>query len=721
MLEKSQIHLLFVRAFHNPFTAWIVLALSLCVTLLAYTITNSVVNQRAEDRFTFRSQEISKAIVDRLNVYEQALWGAVALMNASSEVTRAEYARYVDTLDINQHWPGIQGMGYSIPLSASELQDHIETIRQQGFSDYTVNPIGDREQYSAIIYLEPFDWRNRRAFGYDMWSNDMRRAAMARARDQGTAATSGIITLVQETDEDVQRGFLTYLPVYRSKDVPSTVKQRREQFQGWVYAPFRMGNLMEGIFDTERNDIEFEIYDGNDMYQQSLLYDSDQQIQSLIPNHQPRFSKILNLNLQGRPWTVYFSTPSDFVVSDNFQPFYIVVAGLIVDILLFYLIYSLYILHRRAESLGNEWRLIIEQAPNALITTKKDGSIVMTNTRAEELFGYQKGELIGQSIEVLIPDNIKSSHPQKRENFLRAPKARDMGAGRDLRGKRKDGTEVRVEIGLNPLRTRQGIFVVAAVVDITERLNNQAELQNANDLLLTKNQEMEQFIYTVSHDLKAPLVTIGGFTSRLKTSLADTLDEKQSHQLQRIANNVEHMEGLLSDLLQLSRVIREDIDKSLINSETLIKSLLNTLESSINKAGGTIHIVRPLADVYGNERMLFQCLQNLVANALQYPHPDRTIVIDIKIEDQSESTAIIVTDNGMGIEEKYFDRIFRIFERLNVGDGTGVGLAIVKTIAEKHDGRIMVSSTYHEGSTFTLVIPKPIPKAETNLSLQVTC
>lgn len=216
---------------YNPIIAWAVLTLSIALTVSAYFASKHLVDDSLQDKFEFRSNEIAQAIEDRLFVYEQMLWSGVALFHAQSEqnVSRKQWADFVLALDIEKNWPGIQGMGFSIPVNPDEKAIHENTIQSEGFNDYRIRPEGDRDEYSAIIYLEPFDWRNKRAFGYDMWSNTMRRAAMKRARDEGVAATSGIITLVQETSDDIQRGFLTYVPVYLGSRIPDNRSERQSR------------------------------------------------------------------------------------------------------------------------------------------------------------------------------------------------------------------------------------------------------------------------------------------------------------------------------------------------------------------------------------------------------------------------------------------------------------------------------------------------------------
>ena len=355
-----------------------------------------------------------------------------------------------------------------------------------------------------------------------------------------------------------------------------------------------------------------------------------------------------------------------------------------------------------------ELRLVIEQAPNALILIDQHGNIAVTNAQAETLFGYNTDDLIGQSIEILVPDTIRARHPDLRQQFMQSPKARAMGAGRDLTAQRKDGSKVAVEIGLNPINTRSGQFVVASIVDITERKRSQQQLEQINQELQQKNNELEQFIYTVSHDLKTPLVTISGFNQRLRQSLLNTISDKQKHQLDRIDANIVHMEKLLNDLLGLSQVIHKEMKKTLINTKDLIGDVLSHMEELISQHNVTVNLVHSSLRIYGNENLLAQCLQNLIVNAINYRHPKRAPAITINQQEREHIYLLSVADNGIGIEEKYFAKIFRIFERLNVGEGTGVGLAIVKTIMEKHGGKVTVSSIPDKGSTFTLYLPKPV-------------
>ncbi|MEJ2681251.1 MAG: CHASE domain-containing protein [Gammaproteobacteria bacterium] len=643
----------FFGFFHSVYTAWIILGLSLALTVLAYVLTHAAVQQRWKDHFDFKAQELEQAILDRTALYEQVLWGGVGLFNANdAQVDRKRFALYVDALNLNEHWPGVQGVGFSVPVAPNELAAHVAAIRQEGFPDYQLRPSGVRDVYTATIYLEPFDWRNQRAFGFDMWSDAWRREAMRRARDEGRAAMSGMITLVQETDENVQRGFLMYVPVYRHAVIPDTVAARRQAFVGWVYAPFRAGNLMQGILAKGDPHIEFEIFDGERITADNVLFDSNDVLHLSEAAHQPLFSRAVRVRLQGRTWTLYFNTPTRFVENNHEAnlPAYVAIAGLTVDVLLFYVIYSLYLNHRRVQRVSRDWRAVIEQAPNAIIITDHAGRIVNTNSQAAILFEYTAKELLGKSIEILVPEANQHQHVALREGFQAAPKARAMGKGRDLSGLKKDGSLVPVEIGLSPLNMARGRFVVASIVDTSEYKRIRQSLENSNAQMSQKNLEMEQFIYTVSHDLKSPLVTIGGFSHQLFSGFQEQLNEKQQHQFKRIFSNVAYMENLLDDLLMLSRVIRQNVAKGELVVREVVDKVLRILESTVTQPDVTVTVqVLPQQRLYGNARLVSQCLQNLIVNAIQYRSPDRDPVIRIDAQVLPHATRLSVQDNGMGI------------------------------------------------------------------------
>jgi len=401
----------FAERFHSPLTAWIILFISLLLTFAAYTASHRLIEQNTNDKFDVRAHEISKAIEDRIHIYEQILWSGVALFYTAPEqkITRQQWAAFVKALSIDQHWPGIQGMGYSIPINPADKSAHENLIRSEGFRDYQIKPEGEREEYSSIVYLEPFDWRNSRAFGYDMWSNTMRRDAMTRARDGGVAATSSIITLVQETNADAQRGFLTYVPVYKGGEIPTTLTERRNRFLGWVYAPFRANNLMTGILDSTDKDIIFDIYNGSNITPENRLYRSlatEEEVKDSI------FTKTISLTLQGSLWTIVFYTSADFSLNDQSNiPTFVAVVGLIIDILLFYVILSLHYINRRAQDIAGNITVELQTTKDKLEITVNERTVELRNAhnQLEDQVHQRTKELQKKVTEMEKMDRLSSN------------------------------------------------------------------------------------------------------------------------------------------------------------------------------------------------------------------------------------------------------------------------------------------------------------------------
>lgn len=364
----------------------------------------------------------------------------------------------------------------------------------------------------------------------------------------------------------------------------------------------------------------------------------------------------------------------------------------------------------RSQKEQERFRLAVEAAPNAMIMVSRSGQIVLFNTEAQRMFGYSAEELNGKSIHQLVPIELRHAHHSHVEQFFRSPVRRAMGREQnELKGRRKSGECFAIEVGLTPVESDNQFYVISSIVDISGRKIQQAKLNALNEELMRKNQEMEQFIYTVSHDLKAPLVTIAGFATRLRNTPDIVFPDKQIHQIDRILVNVKAMETLLQDLLHLSRIIKRDLEKSWVNAQEAIEKVLNTLEGHIADTGAEITIESSLADIYAQESLLLQCLQNLLSNALKYTQPGKKPRVCITSVVEAQASGFRIKDQGVGIAPQHQERVFNVFERLNpqTCEGTGVGLSIVKAIMEKHSGRVSMSSTEGVGTEFVLLFPYP--------------
>ena len=297
----------------STWPALLLLAAGLVLTGLATRHTQQGLVAAARREFDFACHEIGFKVEDRLDDHEQILRSGAALFAATERVTRAEWRAFVQHLEVDHQWPGIQGIGYAMLLPPERLAAHIQEIRQEGFPDYKVWPEGERAVYSSIIYLEPFTNRNLRAFGYDMFSEIVRRTAMGRARDENTAALTGKVKLVQETSTGVQAGTLMFVPVYRQGMPVTTVAERRAALQGWVYSPYRMNDLMRGILgeweSLKGKRIRLQTFDGEKTSATELLYDSEAANESPL-RPAAEFTLQTPITYAGRRWTLLFTQSS---------------------------------------------------------------------------------------------------------------------------------------------------------------------------------------------------------------------------------------------------------------------------------------------------------------------------------------------------------------------------------------------------------------------------
>ena len=487
-----------LRWVHSPATAWIILVCSLVLTVAAWQISSQFVEQRARDRFEYAAGEVKEEILQRMIEYEAVLRGGVGYFGSSAEVTRAEWQAYVQALKIEDYYPGIQGLGFARMIDAATRREYEARISAEGFPDFKITPDGGRDIYSAIEFLEPFDWRNQRAFGYDMFSEPVRRDAMIRARDTGMPALSGKVTLVQETDEDVQAGFLVYLPVYRHGSVPETAEQRRNALVGFVYSPFRMNDLMHGILGAGLPGISFHIFDGRSQDEADILFhsvnskpsasvagrgdtrDGDTREPGRVRDgwSEPSASTFQSLNaleVGGHDWTLVVEANQGFAdLRDERQPLIIAVAGGVIDLLLFVVINVLWRrrewAERKADEMTGDLKVFshaIDQSPVSVIIADTARTIVYVNPQFTASSGYAADDVIGRKADFLL---LEDEHPDEAREIWEAVEAGHRWSG-DLMHRRKTGEEYWESVSISPVYSEEGrvSHFLAVKLDITER------------------------------------------------------------------------------------------------------------------------------------------------------------------------------------------------------------------------------------------------------------
>ncbi len=350
-------------------------------------------------------------------------------------------------------------------------------------------------------------------------------------------------------------------------------------------------------------------------------------------------------------------------------------------------------------------RLVVESAPNAMILVNQSGNITMINKQTELLFGYERSDLIGSKIEILIPGRFTPDHANQRNHFFKKPQTRSMGAGRELFARKKDGTEVQVEIGLNPIETDDGQMVLASIIDITERKIQERTLKRQVELE-TKNRELEQFAYIASHDLQEPLRTVSNYMQIFEEDYLNQLDENAKKYIRSVNNATQRMSMLVKALLDFSRLGR---DRKLVyvDCKKLLDNVISDLQGMIEQSRATIEVSEmPKLNIYEVE--VSQLFQNLITNAIKFQKKGNVPRIQIAATPLEEKWQFSIQDNGIGIAHKHFGRIFDIFQRLHSTkeyDGNGIGLANCKKIVELHQGEIWVESTLGKGTIFNFTIP----------------
>ncbi|MDD5176183.1 MAG: CHASE domain-containing protein [Sterolibacterium sp.] len=543
----------------------IVLLAGLGATYTVWTLGKKDLRQIQQEKLEFRVNEISDNIQSRLKSYEQVLLGASGLYAASRSVEPEEFRIYVDKLKLGTNFPGIQGVGFSQLIRPAEKWHHIERERRQGFPNYVLRPTGEREIYTAIIHLEPFDWRNQRAFGFDMYSEPVRRVAMRQAWEEGSTVISGKVTLVQETNEDTQAGFLMYVPVYRNGARLDHAGDRLANLVGWTFSPFRMNDLMKGVLGKKYGEtkatVDLEIYDGGEINPKNQLYDSNL-VEQGSETAYGAFHASRKIAFGKHVWTVMVHALPEFEQQAAKDQLHLISnVGVTLSILIAALAWLL--LNGRAHALAlaknmtvllreEEAKLrklsglnqaILDSANYMVISTGTDGVIRTFNRAAERMLGYPEEDVVGKATPAIFHDAQEViRHAKNLSHELGVPVAPGFEAfiAKARLGQvdecewnyiRKDGSRFPVLLSVTALRSEDGKITgyLGVGQNIEESKRAQEKLDNLHKEMRLLLESTGEGIYGI--DIHGHCTFINGAAARMMDyEVADMLG-KDMHEL----------------------------------------------------------------------------------------------------------------------------------------------------------------------------------------------
>ncbi|RYF03422.1 MAG: PAS domain S-box protein, partial [Oxalobacteraceae bacterium] len=586
--------------------AALVFLASLVVTYMVADSAERATESELESTFHYRARDLETLLGRRLAVYEQVLRGGRGFLRGSVDLSRADFADYYGVLRLNERFPGIQALGIATIVPRAQLDIHVAAVRAEGFRDYDIHPGGERDPYTAITHIEPFNERNHRAFGYDMFSEPVRRAAMEAARDSGRAASTGKVVLVQEGPlaghAAEQPGFLMYVPVYRAGLPQSTLLERRAAIIGWVYAPFRMTDLMQGLGGAHASELEVTIYDGRQPLPAALLYRSPTALKRQAAAgagaaQRAHYTYTAQLDNAGRPWTVVIgSSPAFEKAAGRRATLAIALSGIGLGLLLSLVIWLLASERRRALQLASGMtqelrvsrdridadrqriRLILQTAYDAFVGVGPDGRITDWNARACKLFGWHEEEALGRDvIELLVPAARREHERACLAQFAGTGACAMLEGPTETTALDRHGHEIPVEIAITSLPTAHGYGVTAFVRDIRPRKEAQQRLEEARAALL-RSQKLEavgKLTGGVAHDFNNILHII---SANVQLMLRN--DEGQRKRLVGIMDGVERGKKLAAQLLAFAR--RQPLHPSVVD----LAQLIARMDTLLHRAAG---------------------------------------------------------------------------------------------------------------------------------------
>jgi len=530
----------------SNFLPFLILALGLCFTFLVSFYFSQMADLQDQARFRNSVQEINDKIKARVQTSIALLRAGTGLFAASDEVSAAEFDQFVEQIELNKNYKGIQGIGFSSRFTAAEKDSIVASVKRAGYPDFKVWPEDPRDEYHSIIYLQPADVRNRRALGYDMFTHDVRRRAMEQARDTGRPTASGKVVLVQEsTEEEQQSGFLIYAPVYRNELPTRTVEERRKALRGFVYSPFRADDFVTPVISDKSYDVSFKVYDGVEAKPEFLVFASKPDSPA---SDRIQFVGEKSEAIAERQWTIVYSTSPSFDLNSSraFLP-YIFAAGAFLSWLFFALTRAEVRARAAAErsAVGlqtseatiretlaerefaehalreseESYRELVENANDIVYTLDFQGRITSVNKAAETITEYSQNELVGRDIvEILTPESVVAAQQMLTNQASGAERA-----NYELDVVSRTGKVITLEVSSKLIyKNLAAVGIQGIARDISSRRRAEEALRQADQRALSEYERLLERISILAQALGAarePAAVFRGLKDFTKISI----------------------------------------------------------------------------------------------------------------------------------------------------------------------------------------------------------
>lgn len=693
--------------------------------ILAFTLYNYLkVNHQTKVSANFNAAVNShiKSLQEGEAVYIDVLRDLRNLFDSSNEVTEHEF-QILTEYDLKM-LPGLISLQWSPLVLKSDLDEFIKKqqhIQGENYSINTLNESNDivpspvQDAYFPVVFAEPKE-KNKQAFGFDIASNPMPVGTILNVAQENKLGSSDLVNLIQK--ENNIKGIVVFMPTYKDSN---NINRRSmlNNLKGLVVAVVSVKETLESIITnyTEPAGIELSFYTDESS---SPFYTHFSRIDD--GEHKSNyFIKSNDVKLFGHDFKIV-STSKNEVMYPEYSWFVILIPSILLIFLLLILkfLQVIFFHDKKLEGLlydikGKEqqFRDMLESAPDSMIISDKEGRIVLVNKQTENLFGYQKSELIGQAIEMLIPMQTRNAHVAMRNSYIDDPQIRAMGAGLDLNALSKNGDLIPVEISLSPIKVESGTLTSAAIRDISDRKRLEKELIDAKNKAEEGTLAKSHFLANMSHEIRTPMNSIMGMTH---LALQTDLSEKQYNYIDKAYRSSESLLGIINDILDFSKIEAGKLE--IENTDFYLGDTLEHLKNVVSfraeeKGVGLFFKVPYDIPLYlmGDSLRLSQVLINLVNNAVKFTDKGEVIITitSKQLTDDNVRLSFAVKDTGIGMKPEQLDSLFRSFSQVDSSvtrkyGGSGLGLVISRNLVKLMGGDIEVESTFNEGSIFSFAL-----------------